>query len=68
MLLPILRGRVHSLVAAAAGQGARAIQRGPKTLAVDSFEGFTVFDIDAQRLLVKFVDTDGKIRCETEIQ
>lgn len=67
MLLPILRGRVHSLLAAA-GQGARAIQRGPKTLAVDSFEGFTVFDIDAQRLLVKFVDTDGKIRCETEIQ
>ena len=59
---------VHFLVAAAAGQGTRAIQRGPNTLAVDSFEGFTVFDIDAQHLRVKFVDTDGKIRYETQIQ
>jgi tartrate-resistant acid phosphatase type 5 len=60
-------GGVHFLVAPSAGQKNRPVQSGPKTLAVDTFEGFTVFDIDAQHLKVAFVDCEGKIRYQTEI-
>jgi hypothetical protein len=60
-------GGVHFLVAPSAGQKSRPVQSGPKTLAVDTFEGFTVFDIDAEHLKVAFVDCEGKIRYQTEI-
>lgn len=58
---------VHFLVAPSAGQKNRPVKSGPRTLAVDTFEGFTVFDIDAQHLKVLFVDSDGKVRYQTDI-
>jgi len=61
-------GGVHFLVAAAAGQSARPAKSGPLTLFTDSFYGFTALEIDAQRIKATFVDTEGKVRYETEIK
>jgi hypothetical protein len=60
-------GGVHFLVAPSAGQKNRVVKTGPKTLAADTFEGFTVFDIDAQHLRVSFVDCEGKVRHRADI-
>jgi hypothetical protein len=61
-------GGVHFLVAAAAGQSARPAKSGPQTLFTDSFYGFTALEIDRERIRVTFVDTEGKVRYETEIR
>jgi hypothetical protein len=34
----------------------------------DSFYGFTALEIDEARIQVTFVDTEGKVRYETEIR
>jgi tartrate-resistant acid phosphatase type 5 len=60
-------GGVHFLVAPSAGQKNRPVKTGPKTLAADTFEGFTVFDIDEQHLKVSFVDCEGKVRYQADI-
>jgi hypothetical protein len=61
-------GGVHFLIAAAAGQTARPAKSGPLTLFTDSFYGFTSMEIDAERIKVTFVDTEGNLRYETEIR
>jgi hypothetical protein len=42
--------------------------RAGQTLFTDSFYGFTALEIDGERIQVTFVDTEGKVRCETEIR
>jgi tartrate-resistant acid phosphatase type 5 len=61
-------GGVHFLVAPAAGQAARPAKSGPLTWFTDSFYGFTALEIDAERIKATFVDTDLKVRYETEIR
>ncbi len=58
-------GTLHMLVAPSAGQKARVIKAGPRTLALDSFEGFIAFDITAGTLSATFVDSTGKTRYTT---
>jgi tartrate-resistant acid phosphatase type 5 len=60
-------GGVHFFVVPAAGQSARAVETGPLTLFADSFYGFAVFDINERQLKVSFVDTEGKVRYETDL-
>ncbi len=61
-------GGVHHLIGAAGGQAARPAKSGPLTLFTDSLYGFTALEIDAQRIQVTFVDTEGKVRYETQIR
>ena len=61
-------GGVHFLIAAAGGQAARPAKSGPLTLFTDSFYGFAVLETDAERIKVTFVDTEGKVRYETQIR
>ena len=42
--------------------------RAGQTLFTDSFYGFTALEIDGERIQVTFVDTEGKVRYETEIR
>ncbi|MBM3747365.1 MAG: hypothetical protein FJW34_16385 [Acidobacteria bacterium] len=58
---------VHLITVPASGQAARSFPRGERTLAADSFYGFLVFDIDARRMLLEFVDRDGETRYRTQI-
>ncbi len=59
---------VHFVVSSAAGQTARAAKSGPKTLGADSFYGFTVFEIDGNRLSLAAIDSDGKTRYKGDIR
>ena len=59
---------VHFLDAPAGGQAARPAKSGPLTLFADSFFGFVALEIDKERIKVEFVDTEGKVRHQTEIK
>lgn len=59
---------VHFLDAPAGGQAARPAKSGPLTLFADSFFGFVALEIDKERINVEFVDTEGKVRHQTEIK
>lgn len=58
---------VHYFVGAAAGQDPRPGKKGPHTQFVDHFLGFTTMEINSGRLRLQNVDTDGKIRYQTDI-
>ncbi len=59
---------VHLFVTPSSGQTARPVKSGEKTLAVDTFDGFMVLDVSPEKLEVKFVDSTGAARYETQIQ
>lgn len=61
-------GGVHHLIGAAGGQAARPAKAGPLTVFADSLFGFAALEIDAQRIQVRFLDTEGKVRYETQIR
>lgn len=59
---------VHFLVAPAAGQATRPVKSGPRTLFADSFYGFVLLEVSTERIRAAFVDTEGKVRYQTEIR
>jgi hypothetical protein len=59
---------IHFLIGPSGGQAARPAATGPLTLFTDSFEGFIVMNIDKDRIMVEFVDTDGQVHYKKEIK